>query len=95
MVYYEPIKPMRLYKEHEIRDMEIISEKPMFADSPWMKVTTAEGRSFYITMKTLKEMNKFPGFYPTEERSSYGSFAPAQEDKKKAVPVGEPTPLTA
>jgi len=78
MVYYEPIKPMRLYMKHEIRDMEVITEKPVFADSSWMKITTTGGKHFYITMNNLKDLNKYPEFYPTEERSAYGSFAPAQ-----------------
>ena len=85
MVYYESIKPLALYKAHEIRKIETISEKSSFSESPWLEIQTTTGRTFYMEKDRLDDMQKYPDLFPLEERRR---FAPAQmEDKKEAAPV--------
>ena len=85
MVYYEPIKPMRLYMKHEIRNIEVICEEPSFSEYPWLEIQTTTGRTFYTEKNRLDDMQKYPDLFPLEERRR---FAPEQmEDKKEAAPV--------
>lgn len=79
MVYYETIKPLALYKAHEIRNIETISEKSSFSKSPWLEIQTTTGRTFYIEKNQLDDMQKYPRLFPLEEKRA---FAPAQTDKK-------------
>lgn len=79
MVYYEPIKPMRLYMKHEIRDIEVICEEPSFSNSSWLKIHTTTGKNFYIEKNQLDDMQKYPRLFPLKEKRL---FAPAQSDKK-------------
>ena len=79
MTYYECIKPMTLFKAHEIKTVIVISEYPMFSLSAWLKVETMTGKTFYLNRDELEDMQKYPEWYPVEERRL---FAPAQEDKK-------------
>lgn len=79
MIYYECIKPMVLFKAHEIESTEVISTNPAFARSPWLKIKTATGSIFYLEENHLNDMQKYPNLFPLEERRL---FAPAQEDKK-------------
>lgn len=86
MIYYESIKSMTLYKAHEIRDIEVICEEPLFSESPWLKIHTTTGKIFYIEKKQLDDMQKYPQLFPLEEKKL---FAPTQTKggKKEAVPV--------
>ena len=85
MIYYETIKPMVLYKAHEVKEIEVICDKPTFAHSEWLRIITTTGRNFYLEKRHLDDMQKYPNWYPLEERKP---FAPAQmEDKKEAAPV--------
>lgn len=79
MVYYECIEAMRLYKKHEIKDVEVITEYPIFATSAWLKITTTEGKHFYTTRINLDDMQKYENLYPTEERRRRYELAPAQK----------------
>lgn len=86
MVYYECIEAMRLYKKHEIKDVEVITEYPIFATSAWLKIHTTTGKNFYIEKNRLDDMQKYPQLFPLEEKKL---FAPSQTKggKKEAVPV--------
>ena len=86
MIYYECIESMALYKKHKVAEIEVITETPVYFSSPWLRIRTEEGVTFYIEKKKLEDMNRFPEFYPTEKKERY-RFAPAQEDKKEAVPA--------
>lgn len=86
MYYYETIKPMTLYRRHEVSEIETISETPVFAETPWVKIRTKTGRTFYTEKRILEDMQSYSHLYPTEIK---GRIAPAQTkgDKKEAVPV--------
>ena len=71
MTFFETVKPMTLYKAHEIERVEVITEDPTFCDSPWLRITTREGRTFYQDRKHLDNMQKHPEIYPVEERRKY------------------------
>lgn len=81
MIYYECIKPMTLYRRHEVSEIETISETPVFAESPWIKIRTKTGRTFYTEKRILEDMQRYSNLYPTEIK---GRIAPAQTkgDKK-------------
>lgn len=79
MIYYETIKPMVLYKAHEVKSIEVISDNPMFFDSAWLRIHTVTGRTFYLDKEQLEDMQKYPNFYPTEERKRNYEIAPAQK----------------
>ncbi|MBQ9550092.1 MAG: hypothetical protein IJU87_04690 [Lachnospiraceae bacterium] len=79
MIYYETVKSMTLYKAHEIERMEVITENPVFCESPWLKIITREGRTFYQDKRHLDDMQKDSKQYPTEERRKNEIFAPAQK----------------
>ena len=86
MIYYECIESMALYKKHKVAEIEVITETPVYFSSSWLRIRTEEGFAFYIEKKKLEDMNRYQDSYPLEKKERY-RFAPAQEDKKEAVPV--------
>ena len=56
MIYYETIKPMVLYKAHEVKEIEVICDKPTFAHSEWLRIITTTGRNFYLEKRHLDDM---------------------------------------
>ena len=68
MIYFETIEPMVLYRKHEIKETEVISENSCFAVSAWIKITTTDGAHFYTSEDILKEMNSHPERYRTERK---------------------------
>ena len=77
MNFYETIEPLKLCAKYEVEKVEVISEHPMFADSPWLRIKTKEGKVFYETEKNLEKMNDPTYWYA----------------KMKTVPAGQPAPL--
>lgn len=71
MVYYECIQNLQLYKKHEVTEVKVICEDPMFAQSPWLEIITEDGKTFYLEKKTLDFMNESPQCFPLEERRRY------------------------
>ena len=71
MVYYECIQNLQLYKKHEVIEVKVICENPMFAVSPWLEIRTREGKTFYLEKKTLDFMNENPQCFPLEERKRH------------------------
>ena len=92
MIYYEAIIPMTLYRKHEISSIRILSERPGFSQSAWLQLFTTEGKVFFVEKQHLEDMQKYPEWYPLEER---GQIAPAQKERQKeTAPDGSPTPQT-
>lgn len=79
MNYYECVEPMTLYIKHDIEKIEVISEKPTYFSSPWLKVITKEGKNFYIEKDVLEEMNKHPELFPLFRKERHMFI---KEDKK-------------
>lgn len=80
MTYYETVVPLERYRAHEVKDIEVITEKPFYgssAGSALLKVFTESGKVFYTDKANLDDMQKYPDCYPLEKEVG---IAPAQKE---------------
>ena len=84
MTYYENIidkdkfRYKGVYKAHEIEKVEVMNENSPYFKSPWLQITTKEGRHFFLEKNYFDFMQDHPERFPLEDKKG---------GKKEAVPA--------